>query len=200
MAAGDGVFGVGPQGSGKTFLPAAFGACLLNDGDVRKMVVCRPTTDAGESLGFLPGGLEEKLEPWMVPIFDAIDKTVGRQKRIAWQRAGMLEVCSFQHMQGRTFEDSFVLLDEAQNADNMQMETFLTRIGVGSRYVVAGDPFAQRVARGPGGFARAIEHARRHGLPVPIVEMTYQDIQRHEHARLWALAFHDDHTQPEKRP
>lgn len=190
-----GIFMVGPAGSGKTFLSVALGAQLVAAGRFSQLLLCRPTVDAGEKLGFLPGRLGQKLEPWMVPMYDAVDKVVGRAKRESWERTGVLTACSFQHMQGRTFEDAFVVLDEAQNTTPFQMETFLTRMHATSAYSVCGDPFAQQAIEGPSGMVRALQLIRLKSLPVPIVRLTHEDVVRGPHARMWGEAFAGDHEE-----
>jgi phosphate starvation-inducible PhoH-like protein len=196
-AEGSGVFVVGPAGSGKTFLAVALGVSLMVQGKVEKMVLCRPTANNGENLGFLPGKAGEKVAPWLVPIFDAVDKLVGRSTREAWIKSEKMEVVPFQFMQGRTFESAWVVLDEAQNTTPSQMEGFLTRPGEGSTYVVVGDPRAQTAIQGPSGMVRALAHIRNLSLPVPVVRLGYEDIVRSRHARMWAEAFGGDHADPE---
>lgn len=192
-----GVFADGPAGSGKTFLSVATGARRLALGEIKKLVVARPTVDADENLGFLPGDLHSKLAHWMVPIFESLDKQVGAHKRRTWLAEGKLEVVAFQHIQGRTFDEAFVVLDEAQNTTPFQMETFLTRMGQNTRYSVAGDPTAQLAIKGVSGMAVALQLIEQRNLPVAVVKLTHDDIVRSAQAKMWAEAFYSTHTTKE---
>ena len=134
------VFGVGPAGTGKTFLAVAVGVSLLLEGRVSRVVVTRPAVEAGERLGFLPGDLEEKVDPYLQPIWDAFKTLLGAAQLERRKAAGEIEVAPLAFMRGRTLSDAFVIVDEAQNTTRMQMKMLLTRLGEGSRMVVNGDP------------------------------------------------------------
>jgi phosphate starvation-inducible PhoH-like protein len=140
LAKNDLVFGVGPAGTGKTFLAVAHGASLLRSGEVERLVVTRPAVEAGERLGFLPGDLGEKVDPYMAPVWEAMSDILGAE---AWRRRrdrGEIEVAPIAFMRGRTLSHAFVIVDEAQNASRLQMKMVLTRLGEGSRMAVTGDP------------------------------------------------------------
>ena len=140
LATNDLVFGVGPAGTGKTFLAVAHGASLLKSGEVERLVVTRPAVEAGERLGFLPGDLGEKVDPYMAPVWEAMTDILGAE---AWRRRrdrGEIEVAPIAFMRGRTLSHAFVIVDEAQNASRLQMKMVLTRLGEGSRMAVTGDP------------------------------------------------------------
>jgi phosphate starvation-inducible PhoH-like protein len=134
------VFGLGPAGTGKTFLAVAHGAAELVAHKVERLVVARPAVEAGERLGFLPGALEEKVDPYMLPIWDALRDSLGQETVVKRRAEGRIEVAPLAYMRGRTLTNAFVIIDEAQNATATQMQMVLTRIGEGTRMVVTGDP------------------------------------------------------------
>ncbi len=133
------VFGVGPAGTGKTYLAAAFGAHLLHERRVERLILSRPALEAGERLGFLPGDLKEKIDPYLRPLYDALFDVMGEQC-VRLMEQGTIEVAPLAFMRGRTLSRAFVILDEAQNCTSAQMKMFLTRLGEDSRMVVTGDP------------------------------------------------------------
>jgi phosphate starvation-inducible PhoH-like protein len=133
-------FGVGPAGTGKTFLAVAMAVRALQDRDVRRILLSRPAIEAGEHLGFLPGTLEEKISPYLRPLYDALRDMLEPAKVQAMLEEGTIEIAPLAYMRGRTLNDAFVILDEAQNTTREQMKMFLTRIGNGTRAVVTGDP------------------------------------------------------------
>lgn len=134
------IFGVGPAGTGKTFLAAAYGATLLMKGAVDRLVITRPAVEAGERLGFLPGDLNEKVDPYLAPIWQALDDIMGPDMVRRRREKGEIEVAPLAFMRGRTLSHAFVIVDEAQNTTRLQMKMVLTRIGEGARMVVTGDP------------------------------------------------------------
>lgn len=151
------VFGVGPAGTGKTFLATAYGASLLARGEVNKFIACRPAVEAGERLGFLPGDLNEKVDPYMQPIWDALHMVLGREEVDRRRAAGDIEVAPLAFMRGRTLSDAFVVIDEAQNATVPQMKMVLTRLGERAKYAVTGDPSQTDLPHGqPSGLAHAL--------------------------------------------
>lgn len=174
----DVVFGVGPAGSGKTLLAVAAAVKAFAAGDVKKIIITRPVVDAGESLGFLPGGLEEKIDPYLRPIFDSLELLLGIDGAQRLRKDGAIEIAPIAYLRGRTFSKAFVLLDEAQNCTPMQIKMFLTRLGEGSRMVVTGDR-RQSDIRGINGLVYALE-ALRDVEAVGIVELSGKDIVRHE--------------------
>lgn len=133
------VFGVGPAGTGKTYLACAVAAAMLAKQQVQKLVLTRPVVEAGERLGFLPGTFEEKIDPYLRPLFDALDDTLGRDKWQKMRETGQIEIAPLAYMRGRTLHDCVMLLDEAQNTTPTQMKMFLTRLGEGSKCFVTGD-------------------------------------------------------------
>jgi phosphate starvation-inducible PhoH-like protein len=149
------VFGVGPAGTGKTFLAAAFGAHLLYERRVERLILSRPALEAGERLGFLPGDLKEKIDPYLRPLYDALFDVMGEQC-VKLMESGVIEVAPIAFMRGRTLTRAFVILDEAQNLSSAQMKMALTRLGEDSRMVVTGDPTQSDL---PGGRAEGFNEA-----------------------------------------
>jgi phosphate starvation-inducible PhoH-like protein len=134
------VFGLGPAGTGKTFLAVAHGAGLLLRGEVERLIVSRPAVEAGERLGFLPGDLTEKVDPYMAPVWEALTDILGAEQLRRRREKGEIEVAPIAFLRGRTLSHAFVIVDEAQNATRLQMKMVLTRLGEGARMVVTGDP------------------------------------------------------------
>jgi len=133
-------FGVGPAGTGKTFLAAAYGASLLRRGQVDRLVITRPAVEAGEKLGFLPGDLNEKVDPYLAPIWEALNEILGVEDVRRRREKGEIEAAPIAFMRGRTLSHAFIIVDEAQNLTKLQMKMVLTRLGEGARMVVTGDP------------------------------------------------------------
>jgi phosphate starvation-inducible PhoH-like protein len=134
------VFGVGPAGTGKTYLAVAFAASCLERGIVDRIILSRPAVEAGERLGFLPGDMREKVDPYLRPLYDALDDVLPPEKVERDLETGIIEIAPLAFMRGRTLANACVILDEAQNTTSMQMKMFLTRLGEGSKMVVTGDP------------------------------------------------------------
>lgn len=134
------VFGVGPAGTGKTYLAVAYAVKELKQGSIKKIVLTRPVVEAGESLGFLPGDLKEKVDPYLIPLYDALYEMLGLEATQSLIEKGVIEIAPLAYMRGRTLENAFIILDEAQNTTKSQMKMFLTRLGFGSKMIVTGDP------------------------------------------------------------
>ena len=132
-------FGIGPAGTGKTFLAIAMAAKALKNNTVSKIILTRPAVEAGENLGFLPGDLQEKIDPYLRPLYDSLYNILGYDNFLRLKEKGIIEVAPLAYMRGRTLDDAFIILDEAQNATNEQMKMFLTRIGFESKAVITGD-------------------------------------------------------------
>lgn len=133
------VFGIGPAGTGKTYLAVVMAINALKTGQVNKIILTRPAVEAGESLGFLPGDLKEKVDPYLRPLYDALHDIQGAEHTQRLIERGTIEIAPLAYMRGRTLDDAFVILDEAQNTTNAQMKMFLTRLGFGSKMVITGD-------------------------------------------------------------
>jgi phosphate starvation-inducible PhoH-like protein len=151
------VFAAGPAGTGKTFLAVAHGAGLLLRGEVDRLVIARPAVEAGERLGFLPGDMNEKVDPYMAPVWEALSDILGAEPLKRRRDKGEIEVAPIAFMRGRTLNHAFVIVDEAQNATRLQMKMVLTRLGEGARMAVTGDPTqVDLVNRGDSGLVHAI--------------------------------------------
>lgn len=133
------VFSVGPAGTGKTFIAVAFAVAALENHDVDRIILCRPAVEAGENLGFLPGDLKEKVDPYLTPLYDALNEMMPANKLKPLLNKNIIEIIPLAYMRGRTLNNAFLILDEAQNSTMMQMKMFLTRLGVNSKAVVTGD-------------------------------------------------------------
>jgi len=133
------VFGIGPAGTGKTYLAVAIAVAALRNHDVKRIILTRPAVEAGESLGFLPGDLTEKIEPYLAPLYDALHDILPTDKFKAYTDQHVIEILPLAYMRGRTLNNAFVILDEAQNTTSMQMKMFLTRLGANSKAIITGD-------------------------------------------------------------
>lgn len=173
------IFGVGPAGTGKTFLAVAAGAAALKNKAAGRLIITRPAVEAGENLGFLPGDLEEKVEPYLRPIWDALDETLGADQAGRLREKRVIEVAPLAFMRGRTLKNAFVIMDEAQNATVAQMKMVLTRLGRDSRMVVTGDPGQVDLPRNQtSGLAHALRILRDTD-GVGNVTFTARDVRRH---------------------
>ncbi|MBK5921855.1 phosphate starvation-inducible protein PhoH [Rhodothalassium salexigens] len=173
------VFGVGPAGTGKTYLAVAMGVALLVRGEVERIILSRPAVEAGENLGYLPGDMKEKVDPYLRPLYDALYDSMPPEQVERRLASGQIEVAPLAFMRGRTLKNAFVILDEAQNTTPVQMKMFLTRFGENSRMVVCGDP--SQVDLGP-----RVQSGLHHALDtlksvqgVAIVRFSQQDVVRH---------------------
>ncbi len=174
------VFGIGPAGTGKTYLAVAMAVVALKNKDVERIVLTRPAVEAGEKLGFLPGDLQQKVDPYLRPLYDAINEMMGAEafQRLIERQA--VEVAPLAYMRGRTLNDAFIILDEAQNTTSEQMKMFLTRMGTGSKMVITGD-ITQIDLPGirKSGLVEALEVLR--GVDdIAMVTLTHKDVVRHE--------------------
>jgi phosphate starvation-inducible PhoH-like protein len=173
------VFGLGPAGTGKTFLAVAHGAGLLLRGEVDRLIVSRPAVEAGERLGFLPGDLTEKVDPYMAPVWEALTDILGADQLRRRREKGEIEVAPIAFLRGRTLSHAFIIVDEAQNATRLQMKMVLTRLGEGARMVVTGDPTQiDLVNPNDSGLAHAVgllENVKGIG----IVRFSAEDVVRH---------------------
>lgn len=169
----------GPAGTGKTFLAVVFACDMLRKGKVRKIIVTRPVVEAGESLGFLPGDLKEKVDPYLRPIYDSFDAIFGNGSVERLMEKGVIEIAPLAYMRGRTLNDAVVILDEAQNTTGMQMKMFLTRMGFNSRMIITGDVTQIDLpSHKASGLKKAIQIVQ--GIEeIAVVEMHRDDVVRH---------------------
>lgn len=177
------VFGVGPAGTGKTYLAVALAVHALRRGDIKRIVLTRPAVEAGENLGFLPGDLQEKVDPYLRPLYDALYDVYGLEQVQRALERGNIEIAPLAYMRGRTLDDSFVLLDEAQNTTPEQMKMFLTRLGFGSKMIITGDVTQIDLPRGR--LSGLIEATRilRNIDGIAFHFFTGQDVVRHHLVR-----------------
>lgn len=173
-------FAVGPAGTGKTYLAMALAVVALRNKEIERIVLTRPAVEAGEKLGFLPGDLSQKVDPYLRPLFDALYEMMGAESYQRLQERGALEVAPLAYMRGRTLSDSFIILDEAQNTTPEQMKMFLTRFGAGSRVVVTGDATQTDLPAGKqSGLMQALKVLD--GIPeIAIVHLSQSDVVRHD--------------------
>lgn len=174
------VFGIGPAGTGKTYLAMAKAVRALQAKEVNRIILTRPAVEAGERLGFLPGSLNEKIDPYLRPLYDALHDMMDPETIPRLMDAGSIEVAPLAYMRGRTLNDAFVILDEAQNTTPEQMKMFLTRLGFGSRIVVTGDVTQVDLPGTTSSGLRQVQHVLQHIDDIAFCELTAQDVVRHE--------------------
>lgn len=179
MSKNDMLFAIGPAGSGKTYTAVALAVKALKDKEVRRIVLTRPAVEAGENLGFLPGDLKEKLDPYLQPLYDALMDMIPYDKLAEYMEKGVIEIAPLAFMRGRTLDKAFVILDEAQNATVTQMKMFLTRMGAQAKFVITGDSTQIDLPRNqPSGLMRSVELLR--GVEgIGVIELTGSDVIRH---------------------
>lgn len=174
------VFGIGPAGTGKTYLAVALAVQAYKNKEIEKIILTRPAVEAGEKLGFLPGDLEKKVDPYLRPLYDALGEMLGLETYLALIERGTIEIAPLAYMRGRTLNNAFIILDEAQNTTREQMKMFLTRMGEGSRVVVTGDITQIDL---PSNKMSGLVHAAnvlKNVKGIGIVSLTYKDVVRHE--------------------
>ncbi|OIK81682.1 PhoH family protein [Oenococcus oeni] len=193
-------FGIGPAGTGKTYLAVVMAISAFKKGDVDKIIITRPAVEAGESLGFLPGDLKEKVDPYLRPIYDAMDAIIGSEQSGRLIERGIVEVAPLAYMRGRTLDNAFIILDEAQNTTPAQMKMFLTRLGFNSRMLVNGDISQIDLPRGfkQSGLIQARRILRNVKL-IGIVEFTHDDVVRHPLVGLIVDAYERDEQKKESK-
>ncbi|TLM78909.1 MAG: PhoH family protein [Actinobacteria bacterium] len=183
-------FGIGPAGTGKTYLAMAMAVEALKAKEVGRIILTRPAVEAGESLGFLPGNLYEKVDPYLRPLYDALFDMMDIEKSTSLTERGVIEVAPLAFMRGRTLNDSFIILDEAQNTSPEQMKMFLTRLGFGSKVVVTGDVTQIDLPKGASGLKQVREILT--GITdVAFVELKSKDVVRHKLVQRIVTAYHE---------
>jgi phosphate starvation-inducible PhoH-like protein len=195
-------FGIGPAGTGKTFLAVALAAAALSRREVNRIILTRPAVEAGERLGFLPGDLMAKVDPYLRPLFDALHDMLEPERVSQHLERGVIEVAPLAFMRGRTLNDSFIILDEAQNTSPEQMKMFLTRLGFNSKVVVTGDITQIDLPREQASGLVAVADVLDHVEDVQFVRFGDEDVVRHKLVRRIVAAY-DEHAQrlaPELRP
>ncbi len=195
-------FGIGPAGTGKTFLAVALAAAALHRREVNRIILTRPAVEAGERLGFLPGDLMAKVDPYLRPLFDALHDMLEAEKFTQYMESGVIEVAPLAFMRGRTLNDSFIILDEAQNTTPEQMKMFLTRLGFNSKVVVTGDITQVDLPREQASGLSAVAEILEGVEDIGFVRFGEEDVVRHKLVRRIVAAYdeHDQRMAPELRP
>lgn len=185
----DMVFAIGPAGTGKTYTSVALAAKALKEKQVKRIVLTRPAVEAGESLGFLPGDLKEKLDPYLQPLYDALRDMIPHEKLEGFIEKKVIEVAPLAFMRGRTLDDAFVILDEAQNTTHSQMKMFLTRMGMNAKFIITGDPtqidLPPKQQSGLKEAMRILQDVKEIGF----VHLTEEDVVRHPVVKKIILAY-----------
>ncbi|PDY49157.1 PhoH family protein [Bacillus pseudomycoides] len=179
MKKNDIVFGIGPAGTGKTYLAVVMAVRALKQGYVKKIILTRPAVEAGESLGFLPGDLKEKVDPYLRPLYDALHDILGQEYTQRMLERGTIEIAPLAYMRGRTLDDSFVILDEAQNTTGAQIKMFLTRLGFSSKMVVTGDPSQVDLPKGVKSGLSIAANVLSGVSGISFVKLEQSDVVRH---------------------
>ncbi|MED1205093.1 PhoH family protein [Heyndrickxia acidicola] len=173
------VFGIGPAGTGKTYLAVVMAVNALKSGEVKKIILTRPAVEAGESLGFLPGDLKEKVDPYLRPLYDALNDILGSEHTQRLIERETIEIAPLAYMRGRTLDDAFVILDEAQNTTEAQMKMFLTRLGFSSKMVITGDRTQVDLPKGAQSGLVAAEKVLDHVKGISFIYLEQTDVVRH---------------------
>lgn len=192
------VFGLGPAGTGKTYLAMAMAITAFKNDEVSRIILTRPAIEAGENLGFLPGDLQSKVDPYLRPLYDALYQIMGAESYLHNSEKGLIEVAPLAYMRGRTLDNAFIILDEAQNTTPAQMKMFLTRIGCGSKAVITGDLTQKDLPHGAvSGLDMAIKVLQ--GIDdIDLVTLTNQDVVRHPLVQKIVKAYEDYETKHRK--
>ncbi len=173
------VFAIGPAGTGKTFTAVALAVKALKDKSVRKIIITRPAVEAGENLGFLPGDLKEKIDPYLRPIYDALDDMISADKLKGYLEKNTIEIAPLAYMRGRTLDNAFILLDEAQNTTPMQLKMFLTRMGPSSKIIITGDKTQIDLPRNQKSGLEEASRLLRKIKGIEFIELDGKDVVRH---------------------
>lgn len=194
------VFGVGPAGTGKTYLAMAMAIQAFKDGDVNRIILTRPAIEAGEKLGFLPGDLQSKIDPYLRPLYDALYQIMGAESYLHNTEKGLIEVAPLAYMRGRTLDNAYIILDEAQNTTPAQMKMFLTRIGFGSKVIITGDQTQKDL---PSGAASGLDMAVKVLKKVDDIGFCYltsSDVVRHPLVQKIVQAYEEYESRTEQPP
>ena len=173
------VFGIGPAGSGKTYLAVIYAVWQLKNHKIKKIILTRPAVEAGENLCFLPGDLKEKIDPYLRPLYDALYEMLGKENTEKYIEKGIIEIAPLAYMRGRTLEDAFIILDEAQNTTTMQMKMFLTRLGFNSKMVITGDITQIDLRNNVKSGLEQVKNILQDIEEIKFVTMTTSDVCRH---------------------
>ncbi|MCL1996621.1 MAG: PhoH family protein [Defluviitaleaceae bacterium] len=193
------VFGVGPAGTGKTYLAMAMAITAFKESNVSRIILTRPAIEAGENLGFLPGDLQQKIDPYLRPLYDALHEIMGQEAYIKNKEKGLIEVAPLAYMRGRTLNNAFIVLDEAQNTTPEQMKMFLTRIGFGSKAIITGDITQIDLPQGKrSGLVEAV-NILNHIEDIGIIYLKKEDVVRHPLVQKIISAYEKTEKKPVSR-
>lgn len=193
------IFAIGPAGTGKTYMAVALAVRALKNKYIKRIIITRPAVEAGENLGFLPGDLKEKVDPYLRPIYDALHDMIHGEKLKYYLENNIIEIAPLAYMRGRTLNNAFILLDEAQNTTTMQMKMFLTRMGPDSKMIVTGDISQTDLPRSHrSGLVEAM-HTLKHVKDISIIHLSEQDVIRHRLVKSIIHAYNDMEAEQEKR-
>lgn len=193
------VFGTGPAGTGKTYLAIAMAVTAFKNEEVSRIILTRPAIEAGEKLGFLPGDLQSKIDPYLRPLYDALYQIMGAESFQRNMEKGLIEVAPLAYMRGRTLDNAFIILDEAQNTTPAQMKMFLTRIGFGSKVVITGDATQKDLAPGTKSGLDIALRVLKKVEDIGICQLTSSDVVRHPLVQKIVKAYEDYESQLEKK-
>lgn len=198
----DVVFGIGPAGTGKTYLAMAMAVKAFKNNEVNRIVLTRPAVEAGESLGFLPGDLQEKVDPYLRPLYDALFDILGPETFAKYKERGLIEIAPLAYMRGRTLESSFIILDEAQNTTAEQMKMFLTRLGFGSKAVITGDITQIDLPSGKNSGLKKVTEILQRVKGISFIFLGKKDVVRHHLVQRIIAAYekYEDGTSRKKQP
>ncbi len=187
----DMVFAIGPAGTGKTYTSVALAVRALRDKQVKRIILTRPAVEAGESLGFLPGDLKEKLDPYMQPLYDALRDMIPHEKLEGFMEKRIIEVAPLAFMRGRTLDEAFVILDEAQNTTHSQMKMFLTRMGMNAKFIITGDPSQVDLPKNQQSGLKESMTILKDVEEIGIVHLSEEDVVRHPVVKKIIMAYNN---------
>ncbi len=190
------VFGLGPAGTGKTYLAMAMAITAFKNNEVGRIILTRPAIEAGEKLGFLPGDLQSKIDPYLRPLYDALYQIMGAESFLKNSERGLIEVAPLAYMRGRTLDNAFIILDEAQNTTPAQMKMFLTRIGFGSKVVITGDETQKDLSPGQASGLDVAVRVVKNIEDISICRLTSKDVVRHPLVQKIVKAYEDYESRP----
>ena len=196
------VFGVGPAGTGKTYLGMSMAIQAFKNGEVGRIILTRPAIEAGEKLGFLPGDLQSKIDPYLRPLYDALYQIMGADSYLHNSEKGLIEVAPLAYMRGRTLDNAFIILDEAQNTTQAQMKMFLTRIGFGSKVIITGDQSQKDLPAGQVSGLDVALKVLKNINDIGICRFSNEDVVRHPLVQKIVKAYdeYEGREKPERRP
>lgn len=193
------VFAIGPAGTGKTYTAVALAVRALKNKVVKKIILTRPAVEAGESLGFLPGDLKEKIDPYLRPLYDALDDMIPADKLGYYMTTRTIEIAPLAYMRGRTLDNAFIILDEAQNTNDLQLKMFLTRIGANAKAIITGDPTQIDLPKNQQSGMHKAQRILQNIDGIAHIQLDEEDVVRHRLVKAIIKAYQKDHDEHERR-